>query len=103
MAYDKKSSDMASISGLWMQESKAGNKYMSGTINQEAINAIVTAGVGAKIMIFKVKDKKHEKSPDYSMMIAPPNEAAKAKPEIMGHGEAIAAAKAGTNRGFDRF
>lgn len=78
MAYDKKESDMVSISGFWLNESKAGNKYMSGSLNQEAIDAIVSAGAGAKLMLFKVKEKKHEKSPDYSLMIAPPKEAPKA-------------------------
>lgn len=58
MANDK--SDMAYIGGLWLNESKAGEKYFSGSF-----------GIGARILIFKNKNKESDNHPDYNMYIVP--------------------------------
>lgn len=43
--------------GLWLNEAKkTGKKYMSGNLG------------GVRVMIFKAKEKKNDKSPDYHLM-----------------------------------
>ena len=49
---------MIQLGGLWINESKSGNKYMSGYLGN------------AKLMIFKNNFKSEDKHPDYVMYIA---------------------------------
>lgn len=54
-------SDLIMLGGLWLNESQSGEKYMSGRI-----------GLGAKVLIFKNKNKKESgNDPDYYLMVAP--------------------------------
>jgi uncharacterized protein (DUF736 family) len=48
---------MINLTGLWKHTSKNGTEYLSGRIG------------GAKVMIFPVKDKKSDKSPDYTLCL----------------------------------
>lgn len=50
---------MIQISGLWLNETKDGKKYMSGYMGE------------AKILIFRNEYKESENQPDYRMYIAP--------------------------------
>ncbi len=52
-------SKMVNVCGLWLNESKNGEKYFSGSLGN------------MNVLIFKVKEKKSEKSPDYTLCIAP--------------------------------
>jgi len=54
---------MIFITGLWLNESRSGNKYMSGGF-----------GFGGRVFIFKNKSKRKESDPDYIMKIAPKQE-----------------------------
>lgn len=63
MAADSK---LINATGLWLQKDKNGNSYMSGSLG------------GVRVLIFKVKEKKGENSPDYTLCFAP-NEQAPAK------------------------
>lgn len=51
---------MIYLSGLWLNESKEGKKFMAGYL-----------GSGGRILIFKNDKKTKESDPDYHMMLAP--------------------------------
>ena len=55
--------DLKRVSGLWMKDSKAGSKYMTGKTD-EPIPA------GSKLLIFKNDRKETDQQPDYQLMIA---------------------------------
>lgn len=59
-----------SIGGLWLKQSKAGKKYLSGTID----------GIGA-VVVFKNDRKDKETQPDYRIYKSEPR---KAEPENWG-------------------
>ena len=61
-------SEMIQLTGLWLNQSKSGEKYFSGNLG------------GAKVLIFKNKHKTEEKHPDYQLYIAP-----KQKPQEQGY------------------
>lgn len=63
MSNDNKG-EMIQISGLWLNESKGGEKYFTGYMGN------------AKILIFKNKFKEADNQPDYILYVAP-----KPKPE----------------------
>lgn len=50
------------IGALWFRQSSKGTKYFSGILNDK------------QIVIFKVKEKKSEKSPDYEIFLSEPRE-----------------------------
>lgn len=50
---------MLTLCGLWKHTSKTGKKYMSGTLG------------GLNILLFKNEKKRTDKSPDYSICVAP--------------------------------
>jgi hypothetical protein len=52
------------LGSLWVQESKGGTKYMKGVIS--------IAGHETRIVIFRNKTKKSEKSPDFSIFESVP-------------------------------
>ena len=52
-------STMVKITGLWQNEDKKGNKYLSGSMGS------------AKVLIFKNNYKEQDKHPDYIMYLAP--------------------------------
>lgn len=54
--------NLVKITGLWLNESQAGNKYFSGSMGS------------AKVLIFKNNNKTEEKQPDYTMYLAPPQQ-----------------------------
>lgn len=56
MANDSK---LINATGLWKQKDKAGNTYLTGMMG------------GVRVLIFPVKEKKSDKSPDYSLCFAP--------------------------------
>lgn len=56
-----------SLGALWINESKAGNKYMAGQIEVD--------GKKIKIVVFKNKFKEEEKHPDYRIFPSQPKEA----------------------------
>lgn len=51
--------DLISLCGLWKQTSKTGVSYLSGSLG------------GCRVMVFRNENKKDEKSPDYSVCLAP--------------------------------
>lgn len=53
---------MNKIGALWFRKSSKGTKYFSGVLNDK------------QIVIFKVKEKKSEKSPDYEIFLSEPRE-----------------------------
>ena len=48
------------LGGLWLRTSKKGTKFFSGTIN------------GERVVIFKAREKRNEKSPDYEVFRSEP-------------------------------
>jgi len=68
--------DLVSVCGLWKKTSKAGESYMSGKTKET-----VTIPAGCYINVFKVKNKKNENSPDYSIMYSYPVQQAPAQPQ----------------------
>ena len=48
------------LSGLWLNESKAGEKYFSGSL-----------GTNGKLLVFKNGKKEKESDPDYSLYLVP--------------------------------
>lgn len=52
------------IGALWLNESKSGTKYMSGSIEID--------GVKHKIVVFKNNYKEQEKHPDYKIYLSTP-------------------------------
>jgi hypothetical protein len=57
MAYDNSFVDVAKVS-LWVKESKAGKRFLSGTIT-------FNDGTKVNISLFHNDDKKHDKSPEF--------------------------------------
>lgn len=57
---------MNKIGALWSKTSNKGMNYFSGIINDK------------QIVIFKVKEKKSEKSPDYEIFLSEPRQTAAA-------------------------
>jgi hypothetical protein len=53
-------SEMIKLGGLWVNETKAGEKYFSGKLSPTT-----------NVLIFKNKYKESEKHPDYIMYLAP--------------------------------
>lgn len=53
------------VTGLWKNKDKNGNMYLSGLMG------------GVRVLVFPVKEKKSEKSPDYSLCFAPNEEQTK--------------------------
>ena len=60
--------DPNEIGALWLKE-KNGHKYLSGKIN------------GEYVVVFKVKEKRSDKSPDYRVLRSQKREDATPKPE----------------------
>ena len=54
-----KESDLVEIGGLWLNESKGGEKYFSGSLGS------------ARLIIFKNKFKEADNQPDYRLYVAP--------------------------------
>lgn len=52
-------SKLINATGLWKQKDKNGNVYLTGLMG------------GVRVLIFPIKEKKSDKSPDYSMCFAP--------------------------------
>ena len=78
MSDDNQKSKFNDITGLWLKKSAAGQDYMSVMFtadrhleNLEKLVAHLKSGGRANGMIFRVKPKKTEKSPDYSMSWTP--------------------------------
>lgn len=57
MSNEKEKSAFIELTGLWLNESKSGEKYFSGIAGK------------VKYMVFKNKNKKGEKEPDYRLVI----------------------------------
>lgn len=58
MANDQR--NLIMLSGLWLNKSQSGEKYMSGSM-----------GIGGKLLMFKNKNKKGDTDPDYYLFLAP--------------------------------
>lgn len=58
---------MNKIGALWLKQSSKGTKYFSGTLTAPSAEK-------SQIVIFKVKEKKSEKSPDYEIFLSEPRE-----------------------------
>jgi uncharacterized protein (DUF736 family) len=65
---------MNKIGALWLKQSSKGTKYFSGTLTAPSAEK-------SQIVIFKVKEKKSEKSPDYEIFLSEPRQTAAAKVE----------------------
>lgn len=62
-------SKLVKLTGLWMQKSKGGDSFMSGSVNQ-----------GMSLLIFKNKNKREgSNDPDYNAFFAPQESKEKAK------------------------
>lgn len=62
-----------SIGALWLNESKAGKKYMSGSIEID--------GVKHKVVVFKNDYKEEDKHPDYKVYPSTPRDGQDQKPD----------------------
>lgn len=66
---------MIELTGLWLNESKSGEKYFSGRLG------------GGKVLIFKNKHKSEDKHPDYRMYVTevenPREDSGSAEPPAM--------------------
>jgi len=51
---------MEKLGALWLKESKKGVTYLTGTIGEQ------------KVVVFKVKDKRNERGPDYEIFKSEP-------------------------------
>ena len=61
------------IGALWLNVSKAGTKYMSGSVEID--------GVKTKIVVFKNTYKEKEAHPDYKIYLSTPREGAQEAPK----------------------
>lgn len=50
---------MINITGLWINKSDKGETYMAGNLSY-----------GARVLVFKNKNKRNDKDPDYNLVIA---------------------------------
>lgn len=62
-------SDLITVCGLWINETKNGDTYLSGTIGN------------IKIMVFKNQRKEKPNHPDYNLVIAPKKRSEKTEGE----------------------
>lgn len=61
MSGNRNESKLIPLGGLWLNTSRDGKtKFMSGNVNSRV-----------KVLIFKNKNKKTDKHPDYNMFLAP--------------------------------
>ncbi len=60
-------SKLINASGLWKNKDKNGNIYLSGSLG------------GVRVLVFPVKNKTSEKSPDYTLCFAPNEQPASAQ------------------------
>lgn len=49
---------LINVCGLWKNESKSGSTYLSGSLG------------GVQVLVFPVKEKRSDRSPDYTLCIA---------------------------------
>lgn len=54
--------DLFEITGLWVSESKSGEKYMKGSLS-------LPSGTKLDVFIFKNKNKTTDKQPDYKLSV----------------------------------
>lgn len=83
-------SSFTNVTGLWLKESKAGNKYMSVQLTKDKhLEQLETLIADLKqhgklfLGVYRVKNKQNENSPDYSMSYNkpdPPQQAGPAAP-----------------------
>lgn len=73
MANDSK---LINATGLWKNKDKAGNMFLAGNMG------------GVRVLVFPVKQKQNEKSPDYTLVFAP-NEPAPQKGREPGEDDAF--------------
>jgi hypothetical protein len=64
-------SELKRIGGLWLQQ-KDGKKYLSGKLDEP-----ITLPAGTRIMVFPARERKSDRSPTHSLLIAPPMSAAR--------------------------
>jgi uncharacterized protein (DUF736 family) len=64
-------SELKRIGGLWISE-KNGRKYLSGKLDEP-----ITLPAGMRILIFPARDRKSDKSPTHTLLVAPPTAAAR--------------------------
>jgi hypothetical protein len=56
------------LCGLFTNQTKGGEKYLGGKIDET-----VTIPAGSRIMIFKAKERRSDRSPTHSLLVAPPD------------------------------
>jgi hypothetical protein len=69
-----KDSDLVRVTGLWKNQAKSGVEYLGGKITGESrdrLLGLLGTTESVQVMIFKNKEKKSEKSPDYSLTVSP--------------------------------
>lgn len=76
---NNKKGEMIPLGGLWVNETKDGQQYLSGYLGQ------------AKLLIFINQYKQEDKHPDYVMYVAPN----KPKPEGTGKAKTLGGKKSG--------
>lgn len=62
--------NLIQIGSLWKRTSKAGTAYLSGKLDDYALEKLQNAKPGDRLMIFRNTRKQAERDPDYSLKIA---------------------------------
>ncbi len=67
-------SKFQTIGGAWYHQSKTGKKFISLSINEDALKAIHQEDLMSKLCLFQNESKKSEKSPDFSISAPMPDD-----------------------------
>lgn len=70
-------SDLVRLTGLWLNETKDGVKYFSGSLG------------AARVVIFKNDHKESSKHPDYVLYVSPPQDQSNSKPKAERHEDEV--------------
>jgi hypothetical protein len=70
---EQRTSDLVTLSGLWKQESKSGETYLSGKLRKDDIARLLEAAGdgGVRVLIFANRYKQGDRDPDMKLNVAP--------------------------------
>lgn len=64
-------SDLTRVCGLWRGKSKSGTDYLSGKLAAGAIEALAGARAGDRLMVFRNRNRRDDRDPEYTVSLAP--------------------------------
>lgn len=64
-------SDLSRVCGLWRSKSKSGTDYLTGRLNAAASGVLRQAREGDRLMIFRNRNRRDDKDPEYTVSLAP--------------------------------